>query len=88
MLDTSIQFTPGRREGSIRFRAFEDEIKQRNESVTITLTITDNGGIDVIVGQMGSTSVNIIDINGELSLGTGCTVDCIVHLIYRRSGYF
>ena len=52
-------------------------MKEMNESVTLTLTITDNGGIDVIVGPMGSTSVNIIDINGELSLGTG----------YGYSGY-
>ena len=80
MLDTSIQFTPGRGEGSIRFRAVEDNVKERNESVTLTLTITNNGGIDVIVGPMGSTSVNIIDADGEFSLVTGCTVDCIVHL--------
>ena len=64
LLDTTVQFTPGTREGSFRFRANRDAVKEKNETVTLTLNITDSGGIDVVVGPMGTTSVTIIDDNG------------------------
>lgn len=59
--NSTVTFLSGTLLSSVQLKALDDSVKEPDETYSFSLSVADNGGVDVIVGNFSSAQVTITD---------------------------
>ena len=78
--NSTVPFLSGTLLSSVRLKALDDSVKEPDETYSFSLSVADNGGVDVIVGNFSSAQVTITDPT--------CEYNCVpMYSIYTHTNY-